>query len=203
MTDLATVPPLVNDDLGVRTLPTNSAEDLLELVMRRSERASTLLTSNRPVEDWGKLLGDTAAVSALRSFTVVADPAGRRRPATRGRDRGAVTLACESETLAAALNLGCSPVVSSAASTTTPRGCAPRGRHRRGVDRGVRAGAAAARQSTGWNVRVTLLIVPTSAAARSVTRRPQVPYDAVSPPSWLGARVKVLTRSCTAPPSRS
>ena len=28
--------------------------------MRRDERASTLLTSNRPVDDWGKLLGDTA-----------------------------------------------------------------------------------------------------------------------------------------------
>jgi DNA replication protein DnaC len=33
--------------------------------MRRYERASTLLTSNRPVEDWGKLLGDTAAVTAM------------------------------------------------------------------------------------------------------------------------------------------
>ena len=33
--------------------------------MRRYERASTLLTSNRPVDDWGKLLGDTAAVTAL------------------------------------------------------------------------------------------------------------------------------------------
>src|SRR2546422_8083371 len=32
---------------------------------RRYERASTLITSNRPVEDWGKLLGDTAAVTAL------------------------------------------------------------------------------------------------------------------------------------------
>ena len=38
---------------------------LLELIMRRYERASTLLTSNRPVDDWGKLLGDTAAVTAL------------------------------------------------------------------------------------------------------------------------------------------
>jgi len=28
-------------------------------------RASTVLTSNRPVEDWGKLLGDAAAVSAM------------------------------------------------------------------------------------------------------------------------------------------
>ena len=42
-----------------------AAEDLLELIMRRYERASTVLTSNRPVEDWGKLLGDTAAVTAL------------------------------------------------------------------------------------------------------------------------------------------
>ncbi len=31
----------------------------------RYERASTLLTSNRPVDDWGNLLGDTAAVTAL------------------------------------------------------------------------------------------------------------------------------------------
>jgi DNA replication protein DnaC len=41
------------------------AEDLLEIIMRRYERASTLLTSNRPVEDWGKLLGDAAAVGAM------------------------------------------------------------------------------------------------------------------------------------------
>ena len=33
--------------------------------MRRYERASTLLTSNRPVEDWGKVLGDMAAVSSM------------------------------------------------------------------------------------------------------------------------------------------
>jgi DNA replication protein DnaC len=49
----------------MRKLPLTAAEDLLEIVMRRYERASTLLTSNRPVEDWGKLLGDTAAVSSM------------------------------------------------------------------------------------------------------------------------------------------
>ena len=63
--DLATVPLLIVDDLGMRKLPHTAAEDLLEVVMRRYERASTLLTSNRPVDDWGKLLGDTAAVTAL------------------------------------------------------------------------------------------------------------------------------------------
>jgi DNA replication protein DnaC len=39
--------------------------EVLELVMRRYERASTLFTSNRPVEDWGKLLGDNATVAAM------------------------------------------------------------------------------------------------------------------------------------------
>jgi DNA replication protein DnaC len=62
--DLTHVPLLIIDDLGMRKLPPTAAEDLLELVMRRYERSSTLITSNRPVEDWGKLLGDTAAVAA-------------------------------------------------------------------------------------------------------------------------------------------
>jgi DNA replication protein DnaC len=65
LADLAAVPLLIIDDLGMRKLPHTAAEDLLELVMRRYERASTLITSNRPVDDWGKLLGDTAAVTAL------------------------------------------------------------------------------------------------------------------------------------------
>jgi len=59
------VPLLIIDDLGMRKLPRNTSEELLELVMRRHERASTLITSNRPIDDWGKLLGDTAAVTAL------------------------------------------------------------------------------------------------------------------------------------------
>ncbi len=63
--DLTTVPLLIIDDLGMRKLPHTAAEDLLEIIMRRYERASTILTSNRPVDDWGKLLGDTAAVTAL------------------------------------------------------------------------------------------------------------------------------------------
>ena len=63
--DLSAVPLLIIDDLGMRKLPATAAEDLLEVIMRRYERASTILTSNRPVDDWGKLLGDTAAVTAL------------------------------------------------------------------------------------------------------------------------------------------
>jgi len=62
---VTTVPLLIVDDLGMRKLPITAAEDLLEIIMRRHERVSTLLTSNRPVDDWGKLLGDTPAVTAM------------------------------------------------------------------------------------------------------------------------------------------
>lgn len=65
MDEMSCVPLLIIDDFGMRKLPHTAAEDLLEIIMRRYERASTLLTSNRPVEDWGKVLGDVAAVTAM------------------------------------------------------------------------------------------------------------------------------------------
>ena len=93
MESLATVPLLIIDDFGMRKLPLTAAEDLLEIVMRRYERASTLLTSNRPVEDWGKLLGDTAAVSSMldrllhHGHVLKCGPAvGAPKPAVRPQD---------------------------------------------------------------------------------------------------------------------
>ena len=65
MESISTVALLIIDDFGMRKLPQTAAEDLLEIIMRHYERASTVLTSNRPVEDWGKLLCDVAAVSAM------------------------------------------------------------------------------------------------------------------------------------------
>lgn len=47
----ASVPLLIIDDLGMRKVPSTAAEDLLKIIMRRYERASTLITSNRPVDD--------------------------------------------------------------------------------------------------------------------------------------------------------
>jgi DNA replication protein DnaC len=65
MESISGVALLIIDDFGMRKLPQTAAEDLLEIVMRRYERASTVLTSNRPVDDWGKLLADVAAVGAM------------------------------------------------------------------------------------------------------------------------------------------
>ena len=77
MNELATVPLLIIDDLGMRKLTAHAAEDLLEIIMRRYERASTILTSNRPVEDWGTLLGDTAAVTAMLDRLAISSSAAR------------------------------------------------------------------------------------------------------------------------------
>jgi DNA replication protein DnaC len=59
------IPLLILDDVGMRKLPAAAAEDLLEIIMRRYERASTIITSNRPLEDWPKMFGDTPAVAAF------------------------------------------------------------------------------------------------------------------------------------------
>jgi len=53
------------DDFGMKHFPPKSAETLLELVVRRHQNRSTLLTSNRPIEEWGQLLGDVPAATAI------------------------------------------------------------------------------------------------------------------------------------------
>ena len=93
---------LIIDDMGMRSLPKHSGEYLFEVIMRRHENRSTIMTSNRPLEDWGKLLADVPTAGAIldrflhhaqviaiqgRSYRVkdvaVAPrpPGGKRRPA--------------------------------------------------------------------------------------------------------------------------
>ena len=56
---------LVIDDLFLRKLPPSAGDELAEVIMTRYEKLSTILTSNRPVEDWAKLLGDVVVVTPL------------------------------------------------------------------------------------------------------------------------------------------
>jgi DNA replication protein DnaC len=56
---------LIIDDMGLKVLPSKSGEILLEIIMRRYENRSTMMTSNRPIEEWGKLLADVPAASAI------------------------------------------------------------------------------------------------------------------------------------------
>jgi DNA replication protein DnaC len=56
---------LIVDDMGMKQLPRRSGEVLFEIVMRRYETRSTVMTSNRPLEDWGKLIGDVPSATAI------------------------------------------------------------------------------------------------------------------------------------------
>ena len=56
---------LIIDDMGIKQLPKRSGEYLFEIIMRRYETKSTIMTSNRPLEDWGKLLGDVPSATAI------------------------------------------------------------------------------------------------------------------------------------------
>ena len=56
---------LIIDDMGIKNLPRRSGEYLFEIIMRRYEVKSTIMTSNRPLDDWGKLLGDVPSATAI------------------------------------------------------------------------------------------------------------------------------------------
>lgn len=62
---LTQVDLLVIEDLGMKRLGPTAAEDLLEIFVRRHEAASTLITTNRPTQDWGQFLGDIPATAAI------------------------------------------------------------------------------------------------------------------------------------------
>ena len=56
---------VIVDDMGMKQLPRRSGEVLFEIIMRRYETRSTIMTSNRPLEDWGKLIGDVPSATAI------------------------------------------------------------------------------------------------------------------------------------------
>jgi DNA replication protein DnaC len=93
---------LIIDDMGMKQLPRRSGESLFEIIMRRYETRSTMMTSNRPLDDWGKLLGDVPSATAIldrflhhaelieitgRSYRLK-DRAGGNGGQPKGRSRG-------------------------------------------------------------------------------------------------------------------
>jgi DNA replication protein DnaC len=62
---LTKVDLLVIEDFGMKRMGPAAAEDLLEVFVRRHEAASTVITTNRPTQDWGTFLGDVPAATAI------------------------------------------------------------------------------------------------------------------------------------------
>jgi DNA replication protein DnaC len=63
--DISRVNLLIIDELGMKKMPQNAADDLLEIIHRRYQYASTIIATNRVVSDWGAILGDTSATAAI------------------------------------------------------------------------------------------------------------------------------------------
>jgi DNA replication protein DnaC len=61
---LAAVELLIIDDFGLRPISSQGAEDLYEIISRRYERGSILLTSNRSPSEWADAFGDALLASA-------------------------------------------------------------------------------------------------------------------------------------------
>ena len=64
-TQLKSADLLVIDDLFLRKLPPNAGDELADVLMSRYEKLSTVITSNRMIDDWPKLLGDVVVVTPL------------------------------------------------------------------------------------------------------------------------------------------
>ena len=56
---------LIVDELGYLPFETNAAHLFFQLVSRRYERGSMLITSNRAVGEWGTVLGDPVVATAI------------------------------------------------------------------------------------------------------------------------------------------
>ncbi len=72
---------VIIDDMGLKQLPKHSGEYLLEVIMRRYENCSTIMTSNRPLEEWGKLLCDVPTAGATTSTVSCITPRSSPSPA--------------------------------------------------------------------------------------------------------------------------
>lgn len=80
---------LLIDDMGMKMLPKRSGEFLFEIIMRRHQTRSTIMTSNRPIEEWGKLLGDVPSATAiLDRFLQTAEVIEITGKSYRLKDRG-------------------------------------------------------------------------------------------------------------------
>jgi hypothetical protein len=137
---LSEVDLLILEDFGMKTLRASAAEDLLDIIMRRHERRSTVITTNRPTEDWAQFLGDVPAATAIldrflqhveilimegRSYRL--DPHGLAQGHSGNTSPAVSTEASESSPTSAN-----EPLRSSVASVSAPPVPSTPGRQRRG-----------------------------------------------------------------------
>jgi len=69
---------LIIDELGYLPMPGEAASHLFQVISRRYEHGSIVLTTNRGIADWGQIFEDTTAVVLGRLRRVDREPVGAR-----------------------------------------------------------------------------------------------------------------------------
>jgi len=63
--DLLNVDLLIIDEIGFKKIPQNSVDEFFEVIRRRYEQGSVIITTNRPFEEWANVFGDAVLASAI------------------------------------------------------------------------------------------------------------------------------------------
>jgi len=86
---------LILDELGFRKLPNYSIDDFFEIISKRYEKGSVIITTNKPFEDWGDIFSDNILTSAILKRVVhysaiikINGPSYRAKNVKRGGDNG-------------------------------------------------------------------------------------------------------------------
>jgi DNA replication protein DnaC len=61
---------LILDELGFKKLPNYSADDFFEVIAKRYEKQSTIITTNKPFENWGEIFDDSILADAIRDRVI-------------------------------------------------------------------------------------------------------------------------------------
>jgi len=86
---------LILDELGFKKLPGYSADDFFEIISKRYEKGSIIITTNKAFERWGDIFADNTLSSAILDRIVhyseiikINGPSYRAKNMKKGGDQG-------------------------------------------------------------------------------------------------------------------
>ena len=84
---------LILDELGFKKLPGYSADDFFEIISKRYEKGSLIITTNKSFENWGEIFSDQTLASAILDRVVhystifkISGPSYRAKDIKKGGD---------------------------------------------------------------------------------------------------------------------
>jgi len=84
---------LILDELGFKKIPDYSADDFFDIISKRYEKGSLIITTNKPIDQWGEIFSDNILASAISDRIIhhsmiikVMGPSFRRKDITENQE---------------------------------------------------------------------------------------------------------------------